>query len=325
MRLLRSFTIAVCVCAFLVTSCAVKDNVNGHGVGRDTSDTVSISDTDAISETETEPADPQNNDTEPDTADTVDSHNASTGTAEDTSTEPAETDGNGYYFNDYLGISRSQLLDWLLSHEEDDYYLGTPYGSELYGFNTDTCMRPYGRFKDGSAQMTCTGFVLDALIESAGENGDELHSRVIDMMNMCESNGWANDIEYYRNEVNAYYWGAFFRNYENGKIEHYFFDTISEMLESKILKKGDLIFFMPEWTVYGSDANGNPTDMYGNTIDCHIGFYWGEDLSGEDLFWHSMGAGLTGDPMDKSLGAFNQISEMTTPSVYAYIIAVPIR
>ncbi len=232
---------------------------------------------------------------------------------------------DGYFFNDYLGLSRNDILSWLKSHETDDYYLGTPYGDEEYGFNTDTCMRPNGRFADNYPHMTCTGFVLDVLMQASGERKEEVQSLASDMMKTCENHGWWNDGPYYRNEVNAYYWGAFIDNYEDGKIYSVKFDTVSDLLTSNLAKKGDIIFFMPDTTVYGRSASGYPCDKYGNPIDCHIGFYWGEDNSGDDLFWHSMTSGLKGTPMDRSLGDFNQISQLTTPSVYTYVLLIPIR
>ena len=230
-----------------------------------------------------------------------------------------------YCFNDYLGLSRDLIIGWLSGHEKDGYYLGTPYGDEEIGFNTETCMRPNGRFADNYPHMTCTGFVLDVLMQAAGDRAEEVHQLTVDMMNLCENNGWANDLPYYRNEVNAYYWGAFINEYENGKIYSIRFDTINDLLSSHLAKKGDIVFFMPDSTVYGRNAKGYPCDIYGNVIDCHIGFYWGEDNSGDDVFWHSMTSGLVGDPMDKSTGDFNQISQLTTPSVYSYVLLIPIR
>ena len=231
----------------------------------------------------------------------------------------------GYCFNDYFGLSRDEILSWLTLHETDDYYLGTPYGDEEIGFNTETCMRPNGRFAGNYPHMTCTGFVLDVFMQAAGDRSEEIHSLAIDMMELCESYGWWYDGQYYINEVNAYYWGAFVINYEHGKIYSVKFDTVEDLLDSHLARKGDLIYFMPDTTVYSRNEQGYPCDTYGNPIDCHIGFYWGEDHSGEDLFWHSMNSGLIGEPMENSLGAFNQISQLTTPSVYSYVLLIPIR
>ena len=230
-----------------------------------------------------------------------------------------------YCFNDYFGLTRDQILNWLYLHENDEYYLGTPYGDENYGFNIETCMRPNGRFAGNYPHMTCTGFVLDVFMQASGDRAEEIHSLAVDMMNLCENYGWANDLPYYRNEVNAYYWCGFASNYENGKIYTVKFDTISDLLTSRLAKKGDLVFFMPDGTIYSRNEYGYPCDIYGNPIDCHLGFYWGEDNSGEDLFWHSMSSGLVGDPMEKSLGDLNQISPLTTPSVYTYVLLIPIR
>ncbi len=238
-------------------------------------------------------------------------------------TDPVPPD-NDYYVNDYFEIERNDIIAWLKSHENDDYYLGTPYGDEKYEFNTNSCMRPNGRFRDNDPHMTCTGFVLDVLMQSSGGRAEEVHELAVNIMNQCEWNCWVNDLPYFINEMNAYYWGAFFERYEDGLIKTEKFGTISEMLSSHTLKKGDLIYFMPDRTEYGYDSNGDPYDEFGNIIDCHIGFYWGDDYSGEDLFWHSASDGLIGYPMNLTKGAFNQISRIFPPSVYDYVLVIPL-
>ena len=263
------------------------------------------------------------------TEDAFDSSSAPEGYSTDSfSTETYEVipePDSAFYFNYYFNISRNDILDWLFQHETDDYYLKTPYADAEYGFDAESCMRPNGRFSGDLPQMSCTGFVLDVLMQSSSERAEEVHSLAADMVYLCESNGWCNDIPYFQNEMNAYYWGAFISQYENGKIYSLKFETIKDLLESHLAKKGDILFFMPEDAVYSIDEYGYTCDVYGNEIDCHIGFYWGKDNSGEDLFWHSMMDGLSGDPMDKSQGCFNQISQLTAPSVYSYVLLVPIR
>ena len=257
-----------------------------------------------------------------------DSDNRTESTTEAGAETPSGSDPEpdvGYYFNDYFGLTRSEILNWLYLHEADDYYLGTPYGDEEIGFNTDTCMRPNGRFSDNYPHMTCTGFVLDVLMQAAIDRSEDIYDLAVKMMELCESYGWWNDGQYYINVVNAYYWGAFVNNYEDGKIYSVKFDTVKDLLTSHLAKKGDIIYFMPDTTAYGRNEQGYPCDIFGNPIDCHIGFYWGEDNSGQDLFWHSMNSGLVGDPMENSLGDFNQISKLTTPSVYSYVLLIPIR
>ena len=308
MRNKRSVSIILSVLMLVIcaSSCSKTDNIElSSGVSRN------VVSTDVIT------SDDEKN-TEDISSDTSDNKTDASGEIDP---EPRAD----YCFNDYLGLSRDEILDWLFVHEADDYYLGTPYGDEEIGFNTETCMRPNGRFADNYPHMTCTGFVLDVLMQSSGDRAEEVHQLTVDMMNLCENNGWANDLPYYRNEINAYYWGAFITEYENGKIYSVKFDTINDLLTSHMAKKGDILFFMPDSTVYGRNEKGYPCDLYGNPIDCHIGFYWGEDNSGENLFWHSMTSGLVGDPMDKSVGDFNQISQLTTPSVYTYVLLIPIR
>ncbi len=233
----------------------------------------------------------------------------------------------GYYFSDYLGTTRENVLNWLTLHENDDYYLGTPYGNPNNGFNTDSCMRPNGRFSGDGPCMTCTGFVLDVLLSSVDDSNEKesLLNNATNMVEICVENGWMFDTDYYTNVVNSYFWGAFVENYNDGEIVSYKFDSVKEMLDSKILRKGDLIYFSPDITPYGFDEYGDPTDEYGNTIDCHIGFYWGEDWSGENLFWHSIGDWDVDSPLKKFVGGSNMISELATPSNYEYVLVIPLK
>lgn len=157
-----------------------------------------------------------------------------------------------------LGVSRSRLVNWLLSHRYDGYYLGTPYSS---GFSIDTCMYPSGAPRwDGFAGMNCTGFVAQAYasVGGVGELGaignTQSHSPWL---------GGPGGGSY----INAWRWYGY--AIEHG-AEMYAFDSVASMLASGKADKGDIVFFK---------TNGS--------IDCHIGFFWG-DTPDENCMWHQI-------------------------------------
>ena len=85
-------------------------------------------------------------------------------------------DGVDYYFNasgawlntsgSVLGVNRSSLVNWLMSHENDGYYRGTRYDTHL---SQETCMYPKGDPRwDGYTGMNCGGFVSHAYMKAGG-------------------------------------------------------------------------------------------------------------------------------------------------------------
>lgn len=196
----------------------------------------------------------------------------------------------------YLGAEN--LLAWLNSHEKDAYYVGTPYrgiGGTVSWSNPRDCMQPTGDVQSGyTAGMNCTGFVAHAM-EKAGGDLNKVTTRL--------------DGHY----ANAYNWSD--TVYMNG-LKSYRFHTISEALSSGVMQKGDLIHFEPSDGYSGTDA-------YGNIIDCHIGFFWG-NAPGDNKFWHSFHAG-NGIDGNSSLYSGNQISQLVPKSYPYYIYVFPIR
>lgn len=162
-----------------------------------------------------------------------------------------------YYEDDrVLNVDRSDLLGWLESHEYDGYYIGTRYSS---GFSIPTCMYPNGSPRsDGFTGMNCTGFVAHAY-QSAG--GD-LYPISINN-NHSPWPGGPGGGSY----INAWRWYGY--AVDSG-AEIYYFNRVVDMLASGLAEKGDIIFFK---------TNGS--------IDCHIGFFWGNS-SGENLMWHQI-------------------------------------
>ena len=177
--------------------------------------------------------------------------------AESAENQNLVTTDSGYVKLDQrLGVKPGAVLAELRAHEQDDYYLGTPYNG--WPLTPENCLRPNGQYP-GNGGMNCTGFVASVL-RKCGADLSEIAS-----------------YGYSGGEANAYNW---FKWMQKNSVESYHFQTISELLASGYAQKGDIIFFDPiSWDVEGAD--------------CHIGFFWG-DSSTDNRFWHSsIGAGRT--------------------------------
>lgn len=163
----------------------------------------------------------------------------------------------------FLGINRQYIINELSKHQNDKYYLGTPYKG-LAVNNAGQYMKP-------GLSMNCTGFVAK-VIQNAGGN----ISKITNL-----SNNWGG-------AANAYNW----RNALNSSVTSYQYKSVADMLKSRKAKKGDIIYFEPNYSV----AN----------YDCHIGFFWG-NKSNENRMWHSV-------------PAVNKISSIYAPSGYSKVI-----
>ena len=149
----------------------------------------------------------------------------------------------------------------LSQHENDEYYLTTPYGNkgphgEGGALDTWDCWKPKGEYGSG-AYMNCAGFVV-AVLRACGADTSII------------GNYTAKDGYNRGNETNASKWDEYCR--DNNAVS-YTFSSKEQMLASGILEKGDIIYM-------------EPADWNHSNSDCHIGFFWGSNSS-EDLFWHS--------------------------------------
>ena len=166
----------------------------------------------------------------------------------------------GQTIDQALGATKT-VESVLSQHENDEYYLTTPYGNkgphgEGGAIDTWDCWKPKGEYGSG-AYMNCTGFVVSVL-RACGANTSII------------GNYTANDGYNRGNETNAYKWDEYCR--DNNAVS-YTFSSKEQMLASGILEKGDIIYM-------------EPADWNHSNSDCHIGFFWGSNSS-EDLFWHS--------------------------------------
>ena len=166
----------------------------------------------------------------------------------------------GQTIDQALGATKT-VESVLSQHENDEYYLTTPYGNkgphgEDGAINTWDCWKPKGEYGSG-AYMNCAGFVV-AVLRACGANTSII------------GNYTAKDGYNKGNEANASKWEEYCR--DNNAVS-YTFSSKEQMLASGILEKGDIIYM-------------EPVDWNHSNSDCHIGFFWGSSSS-EDLYWHS--------------------------------------
>ena len=158
-----------------------------------------------------------------------------------------------------LGVSRQRLLEQLISHESDSYYLGTRYDTSLSPVN---CTYPNGEPRsDGFTGMNCGGFVSHAYAKAGGDL-----SKIANSQSNSPWPGGPGRGSF----CNAYRWYGYAIDSGATVLQ---FNSVSELLASGQARKGDLVFFYPF----------NPY-----STDCHIGFFWG-DTPYENRFWHSFG------------------------------------
>ncbi len=154
----------------------------------------------------------------------------------------------------YLGATGNiaQYLEQYAPDEEgrySTYYLSTPYYGNMN--RVESNLVPNGEGADGSTcGLNCVGFV-GSVLRNNGADLTKISNRLI---------GWY---------ANASNWNDFV---DANHIKSYRFTSISEMLESGVLQKGDIIYFEPDWSRKDDD--------------CHMGFFWG-DTSSENVFWNS--------------------------------------
>lgn len=158
-----------------------------------------------------------------------------------------------------LGVSRQRLLEQLISHENDSYYLDTRYDTSL---SPVCCTYPNGEPRsDGFTGMNCGGFVSHAYAKAGGDL-----SKIANNQSNSPWPGGPGRGSF----CNAYRWYGYALDSGATVLQ---FNSVSELLASGEARKGDLVFFYPF----------NPY-----STDCHIGFFWG-DTPYENRFWHSFG------------------------------------
>ena len=202
-------------------------------------------------------------------------------------TVKSEVEGGTNYMTS-VGVTRESIVQELEAHEDDNYYLGTPYaGGDAQSPNGDAS------YNSGTVGMNCAGFI-SYVLRKAGLDAET----TMEIMHRTPVNQYGSGL--------PYDWLAGASNYknliENGNISAYAFRTKQELLSSGLAEKGDIILM---WWSNSPGADG---------ADNHIGFFWGE-ASDDDVMWHS--------GTEPSSG--NQISEITPKTPGSFYILIKIE
>ena len=202
-------------------------------------------------------------------------------------TVKSEVEGGTNYMTS-VGVTRESIVRELEAHEDDNYYLGTPYaGGDAQSPNGDAS------YNSGAAGMNCAGFI-SYVLRKAGLDAET----TMEIMHRTPVNQYGSGL--------PYDWLAGASNYknliENGNISAYAFRTKQELLSSGLAEKGDIILM---WWSNSPGADG---------ADNHIGFFWGE-ASDDDVMWHS--------GTEPSSG--NQISAITPKTPGSFYILIKIE
>lgn len=202
-------------------------------------------------------------------------------------TVKSEVEGGTSYMTS-VGVTRESIVRELEAHEDDNYYLGTPYaGGDAQSPNGDAS------YNSGTVGMNCAGFI-SYVLRKAGLDAET----TMEIMHRTPVNQYGSGL--------PYDWLAGASNYknlvENGNISAYAFRTKQELLSSGLAEKGDIILM---WWSNSPGADG---------ADNHIGFFWGE-ASDDDVMWHS--------GTEPSSG--NQISTITPKTPGSFYILIKIE
>ena len=202
-------------------------------------------------------------------------------------TVKSEVEGGTNYMTS-VGVTRESIVRELEAHEDDNYYLGTPYaGGDAQSPNGDAS------YNSGAVGMNCAGFI-SYVLRKAGLDAET----TMEIMHRTPVNQYGSGL--------PYDWLAGASNYknliENGNISAYAFRAKQELLSSGLAEKGDIILM---WWSNSPGADG---------ADNHIGFFWGE-ASDDDVMWHS--------GTEPSSG--NQISEITPKTPGSFYILIKIE
>ncbi len=202
-------------------------------------------------------------------------------------TVKSEVEGGTNYMTS-VGVTRQAIVRELEAHEDDNYYLGTPYaGGDAQSPNGDAS------YNSGTVGMNCAGFI-SYVLRKAGLDAET----TMEIMHQTPVNQYGSGL--------PYDWLAGASNYknliENGNISAYAFRTKQELLSSGLAEKGDIILM---WWSNSPGADG---------ADNHIGFFWGK-ASDDDVMWHS----------GTEPGSGNQISEITPKTPGSFYILIKIE
>ena len=203
-------------------------------------------------------------------------------------TVKSEVEGGTNYMTS-VGVTREAIVRELESHENDDFYLGTPYeGGDAQSPNGDTGY-------NGHAGLNCGGFV-SYVLRAAGLDAEKAMEI---MQEVPGTTNWFGSGKPYDILAGASNYMNLIKNYD---ISAYAFRTKQELLNSGLAEKGDII------VMWWSDSPG------ADGADNHIGFFWGEKAD-DDVLWHSSTHPQSG----------NQISAITPKTEGSFYILIKIE
>ena len=203
-------------------------------------------------------------------------------------TVKSEVEGGTNYMTS-VGVTREAIVRELEAHENDDFYLGTPYeGGDAQSPNGDTGY-------NGHAGLNCGGFV-SYVLRAAGLDAEKAMEI---MQEVPGTTNWFGSGKPYDILAGASNYMNLIKNYD---ISAYAFRTKQELLNSGLAEKGDII------VMWWSDTPGE------DSADNHIGFFWGEK-SDDDVLWHSSTHPQSG----------NQISVITPKTEGSFYILIKIE
>lgn len=191
--------------------------------------------------------------------------------------------------SEVIGMDGIVYMDWMRSHENDTYYITTPYNpgwipnsgmSADYRNPNGDCQGAYGAAdRPGVPGMNCTGFVWHALKTPAEMSGGNVS--IIPAVS-----GWVSF-------------------YTNHNIERQYFKSKEEMLASGYLEKGDIIW------MFDGGTEGAVSDIH------HVGIYWGDGNS--DVIWHSINGASDGNGMEYDGNVVSHIFGKSSNILYVAI------
>ena len=152
---------------------------------------------------------------------------------------------------EYYGFTREQYLVYLESHENDNYYIGTPYKS---GNN----VTPNGKAQNGKGAMNCSGFIYDVISTLITKNGGKPGN--YDIFRYSSPKNWK-------------------KICNDNNIQTYTYYSVSAALSSGKLEKGDILALYTN-TNYSS-SNYNHIGIYwGNGTTNR---FWHSGSSGNEI------------------------------------------
>lgn len=160
------------------------------------------------------------------------------------------TSGNNF---SKLKLDKPRFIKNLKRHENDKYYLTTPYVYLTHTYSEANMMRANGVKSSKAKGMNCAGFIARAMVDAGGN---------VDAVSKMGSKGGAG---------NAYNWTRFVEVYG---LKKYSYRSVSSLLKSGRARKGDIIIRIPD--SYSEDP----------IRDYHTAIFWGSKSS-QNRVWHS--------------------------------------